>query len=364
MPARRRFLAAAAGVMMMPMIGRAARAGSGKDSGRAAGRAARPPAPPSKAAGAKAAGTKAAGARTAAGSRQAAKPRPRPADTFIAPLANAPFPYDGPVADGTRPFFDIYDRSSGRRLHSVGDGTVYPEVPHYRDSRVLFHLPAGFDPRRPFPIVVFFHGHMSELERTVLGELGVARQIDGARRNLALLAPQLARDAADSSPGKLFRQGGLKRLLDEACATLARRTGGKADLAAFRRAPVVLAAYSGGYRAVAYCLDRGGLGRRIAGVFLLDALYGDLDKFAAWMTARRRTGFLVSLHGESTLAWHEELRARLAAKRLKPADVLPAQIRPGTMAFLRVATEHAALPVQGPPAAPLAEMLRRLTKAL
>ena len=57
-------------------------------------------------------------------------------------------------------------------------------------------------------------------------------------------------------------------------------------------------AYSGGYLSAAYALDRGGADHRIKGVILMDALYGDEDKFAAWLAARRRQAFLLSAYTE------------------------------------------------------------------
>ena len=47
--------------------------------------------------------------------------------------------------------------------------------------------------------------------------------------------------------------------------------------------PVIIVGYSGGFVPTAYSLDVGGLGNRVRGVFLLDAVYGELDKFASWI---------------------------------------------------------------------------------
>ena len=44
--------------------------------------------------------------------------------------------------------------------------------------------------------------------------------------------------------------------------------------------------------------ERGGADHRIKGVILMDALYGDEDKFAAWAAARRRQAFLLSAYTE------------------------------------------------------------------
>lgn len=273
--------------------------------------------------------------------------------TFLARLRHAPYPYDGKFGDEDQPFFDAV--KNGQRAHTTVRDTVFTERPHYSDDRVLFHAPRGFDPARPFQIVVFFHGHNAELRRTVLGELQIARQIDAAGPNLLLIAPQLARDAADSAPGKLYRRLGLKRLLEEAGPLLARRIAGLSP-ARLRRAPIVLAAYSGGYRATAYCLERGGVTSRIRGIVLLDALYGEQDRLARWI--ERGAGFAFMLGGPSTAIGHEALRRRLTAAGHATLDALPRRLKRGDIVMPLTATSHSRLPVSGPPEWPLAAALR------
>ena len=46
--------------------------------------------------------------------------------------------------------------------------------------------------------------------------------------------------------------------------------------------PVVIVAYSGGYLPAVYSLTVGGDAGRVRGVVLLDALYGERDKFVSW----------------------------------------------------------------------------------
>lgn len=271
--------------------------------------------------------------------------------TFIASLRHAPFPYDGRFGDTRQPFFDTM--RDGQRAHTTVRDTVFLERKHYSDDRVLFHVPRHFDATRPFDIVVFFHGHNGELRRTVLNELKIAHQLDLSGRNAVLIAPQLARDAADSAPGKLFRRSGLKRLLDEAAAVLATRLA--IDVRRLHRAPLVLAAYSGGYRSLAFCLDRGGVSRRIKGIVLLDALYGEQEKLAAWITARR--GFAYVLGGPSTAKGHKSLLGQIkrsgAARRDGSSDT-------PKVVFDLTKTSHRRLPVFGPPKWPLAAALQTM----
>ena len=70
--------------------------------------------------------------------------------------------------------------------------------------------------------------------------------------------------------------------------------------------PVVIVGYSGGFMPAAWSLEVGGLGNRVRGVFLLDAVYGELDKFASWID-NNRTGFFVSSYTRSTQRHDQEL---------------------------------------------------------
>ena len=163
----------------------------------------------------------------------------------------------------------------------------------YSDNRVLVHVPAGFNARQPGMIVLFFHGHRATLERDVRDRQLLPAQISGSGVNAVLVAPQLAYDAPDSNPGRFSERDGLKRFMAGAAAHLARVYGDARAEEAFAKMPVVIVAYSGGFVPAAWGLHVGGLGKRVTGVVLLDALYGELDKFSSWI-ARNRHAFFVS----------------------------------------------------------------------
>ncbi|MGE5146739.1 MAG: alpha/beta hydrolase [Candidatus Eiseniibacteriota bacterium] len=277
--------------------------------------------------------------------------------TFIARLKHAPFP----IEDGEDDFFDGRDRKTGERFHSGPDGPL-PEPRHFRDDRVLFHVPRQFDPARPFALIVYFHGHRTELRRTLLGEHDLARQADESGANVVLVAPQMALDAADSHPGKLAEPEGLDRFLDEAARVLAREAG--MERAAVARAPVILAGFSGGYRGVAYCLERGGADRRVQGVVLLDAIYGEVERLRAWISVAGRHAFFLCLYGESSRDGTERLAAALAEEGIPVAARYPERLAPGAVHLVPVDTPHDRIPLDGPPARPLADILRRLPSFL
>ena len=203
----------------------------------------------------------------------------------------------------------------------------------YTDNRVLVHVPAGFDVRKPGVIVVFFHGHGATLERDVRDRQLLPKQISESGVNAVLVAPQLAYDAADSAAGKFWERDGLKRFMAEAADQLARVYGDPRTSEVFANMPVVIVAYSGGFETAAWSLHIGGLGKRVTGVVLLDALYGHMDKFSSWIV-KNRQAFFVSAYTQHTKRRDDELAQMLGAKGIRVRYELDGPLNPGTVAFL------------------------------
>jgi hypothetical protein len=259
-------------------------------------------------------------------------PPPREAKTQLVAFNASPFPYRGFIPDTTRQFLDA--RDDKRRGHTTSRGDVYWEDTVYSDRRSLLYLPPAFDPVRPVLIVLYLHGQSATLERDVILRQGVPRQVAASGQNIALVAPQLAVDAADSSAGNFWRGGHFAKYLDEAAERLMRLAGNRESGRAFNLASVVIVAYSGGYLSTAYGLERGGANHRVKGVILMDALYGDEDKFAAWFAARRRQAFLLSAYTDSTKEENATLQGLLAKRRIPFTRSLPKTLSPGTVAFV------------------------------
>jgi hypothetical protein len=161
----------------------------------------------------------------------------------------------------------------------------------------------------------------------------VPQQITESGVNAVLLAPQLAVDAADSSAGKFWQPGGFKRFMAESAEHLAHLSGDPGAAKAFANMPVVIVGYSGGFVPTAYSLDVGGLGSRVRGVFLLDAVYGELDKFASWI-ANNRSAFFVSSYTRSTKRHEDELIRMLKDKGIAVSDDMGAPLKPGSVVFV------------------------------
>src|ERR1700734_1259442 len=181
------------------------------------------------------------------------------ATVSLASFENSAFPYHGMIPNyqetgRTRPFMDVDE--NGRLGHSSPRGGIHWEDQTYSDRTVLLAAPQSFDPAKGGVIIVFFHGNNATLSRDVIARQQIARQPADSGLNGVLVAPQLAVDAQDSSAGRFWSAGGFAAFLGEAQTKLG-------DLypnarGAFRRMPIVIVAYSGGYLPPAYLLAPGG----------------------------------------------------------------------------------------------------------
>jgi hypothetical protein len=252
--------------------------------------------------------------------------------TALIGLKSSAFPYYGNNPRTETPFLNA--SNGDRRGHRSYSGRVYWQDETFNDNRVLMHVPEHFDANKPGVIVVFFHGHGATLERDVRDRQLLPQQISDSGANAVLLAPQLAFDAADSSAGKFWQPGGLKRFVNESADHLAKLYGDPNAAKTFANMPVVIVGYSGGFVPAAWSLDVGGLGNRVRGVVLLDAVYGELDKFASWI-ANNRSGFFVSAYTQYTQRHDQELMQMIRDKGIAVSDDMDGPLRPGSVVFVK-----------------------------
>ena len=258
--------------------------------------------------------------------------RPREDLTTLISMKSSAFPYFGENPRSEAPFLNV--ASGERKGHRSYSGKVYWQDETYNDSRVLVHVPEHFDAKRPGVIVVFFHGNGATLERDVRDRQMVPQQISDSGVNAVLLAPQMAVDAADSSAGKFWQPNGFKRFMEESAAHLARVYGDPNSAKAFANMPIVIVGYSGGFLPTAWSLEVGGITKRVAGVILLDAVYGELDKFANWIE-NNRNGFFVSSYTRYTKRRDVELMAMLRERGVSYREDMDSPLRPGSVVFVQ-----------------------------
>lgn len=247
----------------------------------------------------------------------------------IVSFQTSPFPYEGNVPDTGRPFLDV--QQGAQRGHTSPRGGVYLQDKTYSDRSVLLAISPRFSPSSA-ALVVFLHGNLARLERDVVGRQRVVAQFAASGLNAALVSPQFAVDALDSSAGHFWEQGAFARFLDEAAGYLAALSGH--DRAAFASLPVVLVAYSGGYNPAAAILTQGGANDRIAGVILLDALYAEAPTFADWIVRSNGRGFFFSAFSPSSAPGNLALESDLRSRGIAFTEGLPAYLGRGTVAFL------------------------------
>lgn len=282
----------------------------------------------------------------------------KPSKTKLVEFENAPFPFEGVDPRTGRPFIDA--DPTGRPGRATRGG-FKPEDQTYADQRVLLHIPEGFDVRRPAVIVVFFHGHRATIASDVLTRQRVAEQISLSHANAVLVAPQFAVNAADSSAGSFWEPDLFRLFLEETSEQLALLNREPGTTRIFDRMPVVIIGYSGGYSPTAWAIHHSSSNKRLRGVVLLDALYGELDKFETWIRSDR-TRFFVSAYLGSTRARNLELQRILAEQNIPVRTSFEPQLRPGSVIFIAGGADerHSNFVTQAWTTNPISDLLKRL----
>jgi len=190
----------------------------------------------------------------------------------------------------------------------VYEGQTYPADPHYADRSVVIFVPKGFRPGETTDLVFYFHGWRNNVDRT-LATFRIAEQFAASGVNAILVLAEGPKDAPDSFGGKLEDAGAFSDLVADVLATLKER----GVIEKPRPGAIVLAGHSGAYRVISFILLRGGLTANVREVYLFDALYGQVEKFAWWVEHSR--GRLVVIHTPGggtraqTLDFIDDLRA-------------------------------------------------------
>jgi hypothetical protein len=157
---------------------------------------------------------------------------------------------------------------------------------------VIVHAPPGFDRRAPLHLVVFLHGYngcvnvlMAEgPSRCKAGaperdgwDLG--RHHDAAETNTLFVVPQLALAQRNGAPGAFGKPNGFRVFLEELLGkTLVEPLGRARTLKDV--ASLTLVAHSAGYQTALAIAERGGVRAQLKAIVLLDALYGETDRYA------------------------------------------------------------------------------------
>jgi hypothetical protein len=166
-------------------------------------------------------------------------------------------------------------RAKGHQYGKV----LYTEAEHYRDSTVLIIAPKNLDAKRSVDLVFWFHGWGNHVD-SAASFYQLTRQFIASHQNAVLVLAETAHDAPDSYGGKLENPGVFKALVGDVISGLkAQKLVGKNC----EPGHVLLAGHSGAYRVMARILQNGQV--PIDEAMLFDSLYGETDKFMAWIKA-------------------------------------------------------------------------------
>lgn len=167
-----------------------------------------------------------------------------------------------------------------------------PRAPHPSPldyhANVLMALPPDFrQEARTVDVMIALHGHGGILADTVPAHQYL-EQARYAHRNAILIVPQGAYNCSCDDFGQLRQQGGVKKLIDEVMIAL--------SAAGALRHPVlgkvVISSHSGAYFSLADMTTKSGVPGGLAGVILMDSLYGSVSAYQAY--ANSQAGRFVS----------------------------------------------------------------------
>jgi hypothetical protein len=199
------------------------------------------------------------------------------------------------------------DLTAPRHLYTLANAP-FPG-PH---PAALVHLGKGFRAEGPLHLVVHYHGWYNciqndgEARGAACTRGGPARiphnliaQLDQSGANAALVLLERAFDLPSSHDGRLAESGFFRAMILELLpriGELAGRGYAEADLG-----KIVLSSHSGGYRALAHTLDRGGLTHRVSQVLLFDSVYDNVAQFEGFGASGGRLAIVYTDSG-GTLA--------------------------------------------------------------
>ncbi|HEY9174477.1 MAG TPA: hypothetical protein VI136_19510 [Verrucomicrobiae bacterium] len=234
-----------------------------------------------------------------------------------------------------------YPHPSRAEGHQYKD-RFFPAAQHYSDSTVAIFIPKGFRESPRLDVVVHFHGWGNSVEGT-LRRFQLIEQFVESGKNAILVVPEGPKNASDSAGGKLEDPDGFKRFAGELIAALQAHAGFTNKHSALGR--IILSGHSGGYKVIAFILDRGGLSAQISEVWLFDALYAETEKFLAWWDQRH--GRLLNICTESggtkddTEAMMALLKQRNTPFLARPdIEVTPDELKSGKLIFLSTDLGH------------------------
>lgn len=156
--------------------------------------------------------------------------------------------------------------------------TMYDFEEHYNDSSVAVFIPDSFQPSDSINLVFYFHGWYNNIHKSN-DIFKLLEQFSASNKNAIFVFPEGPKDAPDSFGGKLEEKGVFKKLVDEVLQFLYDEKKVTSKIPG----KIILSGHSGAYRVISFILNRGCLTGNISEVYLFDALYYEMEKYAHWI---------------------------------------------------------------------------------
>ena len=163
----------------------------------------------------------------------------------------------------------------------VYGGKTYSAAENYSDSSVFIFVPDYFDKTKYFEFVFWFHGWNNHIDSALL-QFQLTEQFYAAHQNAIFIFPEGPKNAPDIYGGKLEQKDGLLKLYTDIVDTLLIKLEIQKVFA-----PIVLAGHSGAYRVIGK-ITQTFPPALIRGIYLFDALYGEIESYLAFAKSGSR----------------------------------------------------------------------------
>jgi beta-lactamase class A len=211
---------------------------------------------------------------------------------------------------------------SSRAQGHTYEGKFYPKHPHYDDSSAVVVMLNGYHQiNGANDLIVHFHGWNND-NLGAMEQFSMVQQLIDSKKNAILVFAQGPYRAADSHGGKMEREGGLKKFVEEILQGLI----DEKRLPNAEIGRMIITAHSGGYRPALSAISDGQLSDKTREVFLFDAFYAQYEKLLPWLSARKDNK-LRSIYTEHLAGEHKEFMGMLRKQKLAFSDKLSARTK-------------------------------------
>jgi hypothetical protein len=229
---------------------------------------------------------------------------------------------------------------TGRAKGHIYDKVLYGATEHYSDSTVLIIAPKNLDAKKTVDLVFWFHGWRNNVD-TAAVFYQLTKQFIASHCNAVLILAETAKDAPDSYGGKLENTGVFKALVGDVLSGLKSKHLISKNCT---YGHILLGGHSGAYRVMARIIQNGQM--PVDEAMLFDALYGETEKFMAWIKADSAHRFihLYTDHGGTSEESHNMVKLlgqeHIPYLETEETNITPEQLRNNPLVYIHSSHEH------------------------